>query len=235
VALSCRVCGAPLDPEGLDRDRGLARCRHCDALTEIDFSGPRPARPPRGARPRPEIPMPARYTLERGASGIRITWRWRGPRAMLVFVALGGWALYGAYAWLGTLVGLGPADGGGLVQPLVHGLVGLALLYAVALVLVQRSRIEAHRGGLRLVHAPLPWPGGGTVEHIQQLYSKRTTVQHGENTMPRYELWVIHRDGRQRKLLGGLDRAEQALWLEQALEAQLAIEDRPIHGELPRH
>jgi hypothetical protein len=69
---------------------------------------------------------------------------------------------------------------------------------------------------------------------LQQLYTKRH-VSHSKNgTSINYELRVTTTDGRDEKLMGGFNKQEQALFIEQEIEKFLGIEDRPIRGEVER-
>ncbi len=232
MALSCTVCGAPIAPEAIGSD-GLARCHHCDAITQLELKGPRRHRS-QGPPPRPPVPMPPRFRLEDRGGRTHIRWRWPWRTRGLLGVALVLWALYGAYAWLGVVMELdeGPLSSS---YPTFHGLLGLALVYVLVVSLVNRITLQAQRGALRITQGPLPWPKGKRLAGVEQLYSKRRELRQGENGTVFFELWAITRDRRQHKLVGGLDHPHQALWLERTLEERMGLEDRAVAGELPRH
>ncbi len=236
MSLSCKVCGAPLHEDDFDHARKLASCRYCDALTEIELKGGRLRRLPRHLRKRPEVPMPARFEVNRAGGTSNIRWRWMSGKVIILLIMLMVWGIFLAYAWLGVQVGImtdTPGPGAALF-PVVHALFGLGLLYATAMGLLNRTTIRAQRTGLHVHHGPLPWFGGGAVPPIDQLYAKRRMRNTKEGAVYVYELHAVLKSGNQRKLVGGLTQDLQALWLEQELERHLGIEDRPIAGELPR-
>jgi len=237
MALSCRVCGAPLEESGFDHARRLARCRYCDALTELELKGGKPRRLPRHLRARPEVPMPAKFEVNRGGGTLTVRWRWMSGKVIVLAIMLMVWGLFLAYAWLGIQVGImadtpGP---GAAAFPVLHGLFGLGLTYATLMGLVNRTTVTAQRTGLQVHHGPLPWFGSGTVKFIDQLYTKRRERHTKSGSVITYQLIAILKGGNQRKIVGGLTQDVQALWLEQELERQLGLEDRPIAGELPRY
>ena len=238
MSIHCKTCGAPLEEASMDRMRGLARCRHCDTVVELDFTRPTPA--VRGLDERSPAAMPSHFTVERVDGRLQIRWQWYTLKAAIWAAATVVWfgALISIYA--GILGPDGPAETGALTQQLLftigHVAMGLVFAYMAASGFLNTTTITATHDSLHIQHAPLPWLGNGTVEGIRQLYSKER-VQHrkGGRHAYSYELHVIVEGGEQRKLIAGLNEAEQALWLEQALEAQLGIHDRRVGGELPRH
>jgi hypothetical protein len=96
---------------------------------------------------------------------------------------------------------------------------------------LKRTRIEATREGLIVRQAPL---GLQREElHLErrdlvQLYGQAQRGFLGET----YRLCALTRRGRRVILASGFPHKEQALYLEQTLEAQLGIEDSWVKGEL---
>ena len=235
MSLTCRSCSAPIQESAIDRSRGLARCTHCDTLTELDLQAPVPQAAPRSRVTRAPVPMPARFDLDHQAGKVQISWPWLTGRVVMMLVF--------CVAWNGGLIAMyrrwviGPAEGDGVawLVPLVFVGVGLGLTYTALAGMFNTTTITATRNALHIRHAPLPWPGTGPVDGIRQLFSKE--VVHRTKNGGRYYTYELHaqlRDGRGRKLIGRLEEAGQALWLEQTLEAHLGIEDRPMGGEITR-
>lgn len=236
--IHCNTCGAPLDEGAMDRERGLARCRHCDTVVELDFTRNEPMARAKGERA--PVAMPARFSWESSAGRLLIRWKWFSPMTLLW---LGGAVIW--FAVLGTvLTTVLTPDGialnsAGLPQILVAlGFLafGAMTIYLSACGVLNTTTIAAVQGSLHIQHAPLPWPGGGTVDGIKQLYSvERDHKPKTDRRTYSYQLWAITTGGRERRLIGMLEDAGQALWLEQTLEEHLGIRDRPVGGELPRH
>ena len=69
---------------------------------------------------------------------------------------------------------------------------------------------------------------------ITQLYTQERVNSSDSGTRYSYEVYLITTDGKKQKLVGGLREPQQGLYIEQAIERYLGIEDRPVAGELPR-
>jgi hypothetical protein len=99
--------------------------------------------------------------------------------------------------------------------------------------LLNTTRIEASRGGLRIQHGPVPWFGNITLagRELAQLFVRKSESQ---KLIP-YKLLALDRKGREVMVLDHFDTEEQALFAERALERVLDIEDKPVEGELAPH
>ena len=52
-----------------------------------------------------------------------------------------------------------------------------------------------------------------------------------DEPQPGFEVWILRPDGRRERLVGAIDNAEHALYLEGWLERRLGIPDEPVAGE----
>jgi len=125
------------------------------------------------------------------------------------------------------------ADIGAALELLV--LAGITALVAgyVGLAWRNTTRITCGAGLLEIKHGPLPWPGNLSVDSgaVLQLYCQSKEVR--DSSMDTYRVMAIVRDRkRPTVLVDDLDLASHALFLEQAIERALGIEDRPVDGEL---
>jgi len=113
---------------------------------------------------------------------------------------------------------------------LIHSTVGLVLIYSTVASFVNRTKVSAIKGFLEVKHRPLSSAGNTVInaEDISQLYCIEKTKKKDNN--PTYEVRVV-RNGKNITLLSGLNVPEQAIYVEQELEAFLGIQDRPIRGE----
>jgi hypothetical protein len=218
MTAACRRCGAELEVQA---DLLLARCRACRTVTDLT--------PPRG---RPEVPLPARFRVEREAGTLRIEWRWFSARTIGLLLA--------SVVFDGTLVvQLLLLSGPPLVFfGLVHAVVSFGLSWAALCGLFNRTRIEVEPGFLRVRHGPLPWPGNREVpvSRIRQLYCTEVDESDSDGTSFSYSLLATPGPGAGKPLvlIKRLPKPEQALFLEQAVEQLLGIADRPVEGEIPK-
>jgi hypothetical protein len=240
MQLSCEVCHAPLSAEDVRLDLALARCHACNAVYDLSGRKARGLIPQRELKPpiRPKAALPARFKVEEDGMTTRISWRWFNPilHLFLAFfcVAWDGFLLL----WYGIAFSVAsdaqPMSLVMLVFPIAHVAVGVGLTYFTLAGFVNRTHIEVNRDRLCIRHAPLPWKGN------QELAGRQLTQLYGEEVLHRgrngvsttYTLLALDREGRKVKLLSGLTEKDQVLYLEQALERRLGIEDAPVVGEV---
>ena len=98
---------------------------------------------------------------------------------------------------------------------------------------LNRTVVTVLSGQLEVHHEPLPAPGNVrlSVHDLEQLYTKERVSHTKNGTSISYELRANRRDGTDIKLIGGLDRQDQAAYMEQQIEAFLGIKDRRVSGE----
>ncbi len=256
--LSCRSCGAELDAGQLDRRLAIIICSHCGAIFDLARrgggglageggeqveapAGPN-APPDAGARARESSPerapvaMPSRFRIERGSDRLAVRWRWfQWSDLFLLFFAI-AWDSF-LIGWYSMTTVMGDAPGPMklimMVFPLAHVAVGVGVTYRALAGLLNTTSVQVADRTLSVRHFPLPWwPAPKIpVDSLEQLYVSKK-VKHGKNTATvTYELRAVTRDHHGRKLLGGLQSLDQALWLEQEIELLLGIRDRPVAGE----
>ncbi|MBK8974298.1 MAG: hypothetical protein IPM29_00070 [Planctomycetes bacterium] len=243
-ALKCRACGAALRAEDLDRRLGVVTCGHCGGIFDLTryeradgAEAGVAARPAEPAVERAPVALPERFTVDRGAVGFRVSWRWFSPVAWFLLVF--------AIAWNGFLVGwyaiaTGDVGPGGPMRwvmvlfPLGHVAVGLGIGYFALAKLLNTTGVEVDAHELRVTHRPLPWraPPRLPTADVEQLYVVQR-VSHGKDgaTSTSWDLCAVTRENAALKLIRGLEQLEQALWLEQEIERTLQIRDRPVAGE----
>jgi sporulation protein YlmC with PRC-barrel domain len=188
-----------------------------------------------GSRPkfrREKAALPRRFQLEDDGTATRISWRWFRPSHL----ALAGFCV----VWDGFLlvwytIALSRSEWLMVVFPVLHVLAGLGLTYSTLAGFLNRTHIEVRRDELTIRHGPLPWRGNQTLSRrsLTQLYGEEIIQRSkGQRTGTVYNLMALDREGRKVKLLTDLAEKEQVLYLEQALERRLGIEDAPVEGEV---
>jgi hypothetical protein len=206
----------------------MAKCTACGAV--YDLSGrkahglevvPR-ERPP--LRPKPALPE--HFRVQENDGSTTLSWRWFHAGHVLTALL--------SVAWLGIPTALYNhffKDGAHWLVTLLLLLIlapGVFLVYITLAGFLNTTRVEASRGGLRIQHGPLPWWGNlhRPGRELTQLYGQ---AEKGQTT---YKLLALDREGHEVLLLEHLETEVQTLYLEQALERALGIEDRPVEGEL---
>lgn len=239
-ALTCRRCGAEIAGSEVHESLQVARCSRCNTVMDLAARGPVPVSPSKIAASRPMTPLPDRFDVTEDGVRLRIAWRWWN----LVYVPLILFCMFWdgfLLLWYGiafaSLVG-GDTTGGILmfVFPLLHVAVGVGLTYSVLGGLFNSTTVEAGNGVLLIRHGPIPWRGNLDVAtaDLEQIFCRSRRIRRKNGYYYRYDVLAADREGRERVLLKGLEHPEQALYLEQKLEAFLGITDRPVSGEMAR-
>jgi hypothetical protein len=241
MRLHCEACQAALRAEDVRFDLALAKCNLCGAV--YDFAsrqtrGAHTPEAPRGLAPiRPRAARPANLREEGTDEYTALSWRWfRASHVFMAFFCL-MWDVIMVMALIGTPIDMWPFL-------LLHLGVGAGFSYVTLAGMLNTTRVEASRSELTIRHGPLPWPGNRTVpgHELTQLYCQEARGSKkglfgmfhdaGDLFASSYSLHGVDRQGRQVKLLSGLEDKNQVLYLELALERQLGIEDSPVAGEL---
>ncbi|MES2594287.1 MAG: hypothetical protein V4662_03070 [Verrucomicrobiota bacterium] len=183
---------------------------------------------------RPLISIPQQMDLKHTAHGVVITRYWRHRAGLLLIPFCPLWVMM-FYAFKSLSAGIDDPMITVLI-PLTHAALGVATVYLLLAMLINRTRITVTSSEVSVTHGPLPWRGEGKVPvgQIDQLFSKEIhrTTHHGLSK--RYQVWVALTDGTQSRLVDVGLEADKALYIEQQIELALHIRDQLIPGELPR-
>ncbi|MBT5229924.1 MAG: hypothetical protein HOM11_06560 [Methylococcales bacterium] len=117
--------------------------------------------------------------------------------------------------------------------PLLHLAAGVGITYYTVATWLNKTYIYVSKTNFVVFHKPLPWFGKCEipVNDLKQLYVKEK-VRHNKNgTSVSYELHAILQSGKNKKLVTGLSDDTQALFIEQAIEQYLDIQNQPVKGE----
>lgn len=234
MQVHCTHCGVQILADDLNIDTGIAKCRACnrvfsflEALREHSA-----AERPRLARAdRPVVPQPRGIAIDDLGGRLRLARRWfRWPLLFLVFFCA-AWDSFLVF-WY-SIAFSENAPWIMVVFPVAHVAVGVGLTYFVLCGLLNRTVIDVESGRFTVRHGPLPWPGNRTIDiaDLKQLYCRRKLHSSRNGTSEAFELHAILADGKQLKLVSGLDEAEHALYLEQQIEKHLGLRDAPVAGE----
>jgi hypothetical protein len=227
MEVNCFKCNAPLAADDVNIQQAIAKCSKCQAVFRLDGNG--------RAHDRGQVSKPERISVRHIGSETIMTYRWQWLIAVILIPFSVFW---NGITW--TIVALMYLDGelnvslALFMTPFV--LVGVGSAYVAIAFLLNSTTLRATPSMLTIRHAPVPWFGNRRLDpvHIDQLSSHERIHQDKNGPSKTYELIAHMLDGKKVKLIKGLDKPAQALYLEQELEAALAIEDRPMPNEIPR-
>ncbi len=235
--LTCRDCGATIPAEDINIERGIAKCRACNAVLDVEeaLRGSGETVP---ATTRPRVPQPPGIKVEDLGEGLRLTRRWfTWGVLVLTFFCIAWDSFLVFWYWMALGMGGGPFSWLAIIFPVCHVAVGVGLTYLTLSLYLNRTVLEVNNGRLTVRSGPLPWPGNRDldVSELEQLYCQENSSRNRNgSTSYSYNVCAVLKGGREAKLLSSLDNREQALFVEQFVEAYLGIEDRRVGGELPR-
>lgn len=226
--LNCPHCDRPIPGENINVQTSIAKCA-CGAV--FGFADKVPGAAPYGPYKR-LVAMPQGYSVSHEGAGLVIVHRWLS----LKFVAL----LVFSLLWDGFLVlwyFLAFTKDGSMMMklfPVLHVAVGVVLTYVAIAGLFNHTRVNVSMAELDIKHFPLPWPGARVVtrDSISQLFSEEKIYRGKNAPYSTYDLSAVMRDGSRLTLVAGLDKPEDALFLEQQVESYLGITDKPVPGEM---
>lgn len=227
MQINCYKCNMPLAGDDVNIQQAIARCSQCQAVFRLNEKDQ--------PHEREVVNKPERISIRHIGSETIITYRWQ----WLIAIILIPFSLFwNGITW--TIVTLMYLDGelkaslALFMTPFV--LVGIGSAYAAIAFLLNSTTIRATPNALTIRHGPVPWFGTRRLDPVQidQLSSHERIHRDNNGPSKTYELIAHMLDAKKVKLIKGLEKPAQALYLEQELEAALAIEDRPMPNEIGR-
>jgi hypothetical protein len=180
-----------------------------------------------------DIGLPDKLTLNYRGTGFEIVRTWLGWQAIFLTVFAVFWDGF-LFFWYSMALGFGAVNMMMVLFPLIHVAAGVGITYTALAGWLNATRISVDQGKVTVRHGPLPWLGNKDLDatNIQQLYSKEKISTGRNSTSVTYEVHAITADGRNEKLVSGLESSEQALYIEQEVERHFHIEDTPVRGQI---
>jgi hypothetical protein len=179
-------------------------------------------------------PRPESFTVEQGAMGLQITYRWFS--AQYIFLAFFSLIWDAFLVFWYTMAFTSNAPWIMFVFPLIHLAIGVGITYTAVAGFLNRTTVTVGQGKLTIQHAPLYWPGNRTVasNDVTQLFTEERVARSRNGTRVRYQLSMITRDDKKVRLISNLDEPDKARFLERKIEEYLGIENRTVEGETQR-
>ena len=234
MQINCKQCGHEIPAADVNIDALIAKCSVCNAVfgfaDDVDKGEASRGRRPRRAK----VPLPPRFSVNETGRGLQIVHRWWRP--MFIFLAFFCVMWFGFLAAWYAMAMATESPVFFLLFPLIHVAIGIGLGYFTLAGFVNRTVIDVNGQALRIRHGPLPWFGNRTIpsDSLDQLYVIRRahSARQTHGTQFSYDVRAVNKRGEQLKVLEHLAEPEQALYIEQAVEDRLGIENLPVPGAL---
>ncbi|MEM7179954.1 MAG: hypothetical protein AAF518_03505 [Spirochaetota bacterium] len=243
MKLNCPECGHPIVAEDINLSTVLAKCSNCHAV--FSFAGDIQKKPVRtlsssdeffashsySEKERPMVPLPKGIEFAQSPDGLTIQFRWfRWTYVFMAFFSLFWNGFMAVWMWITITQGIYAFS----IFGCLHAGVGIYLAYNTITGFFNKTIIKANRQTLSIRHTPLPWPGKRDIDSqdLSQLYSKAAISRNRNSTSVSYQVHAIAKNNTHISLVKNLESSEQALYIEQAIENHLGIEDRAVKGEI---
>lgn len=235
--LSCPNCHHFVSAIDINIDKAIAKCHNCNHVFRI--TGDLKGKIEQLDYPEPGALMPDGLEVLRLNEELEIDVNWRrsasksGTRFLMFFTAV--WNLF---LLPFVLVGIFAGEFQILLFTSVHLAVGLGLIYYLARIFLNTTKVIVNRSGIQLDTGPLkaPWskPKRIARSDIRQLYvSKYTSSTTNGKPNYAYALYAILHNTQKIKLLSQMN-LETQLYLEQEIERFLGIQDQYVADEVPK-
>lgn len=238
MQLQCKRCNAAIAAEDVNLANALAKCRACNAIfsfaADVGLAEGGSAKPP----VREKVPLPPSLQIQEGIGRLTLTRKWFTPAILFLAFFCVIWDGF-LVVWYGMAI-FGASKMGAmsivmLLFPLLHVAVGVGLTYFTIASFFNSTVIEVARGSLKVTHGPLPWFGQVDlkVSDLSQIFCEEVrSNSRRSGTSFSYRVNAVLASGNKTRIVDALTDADQALYIEQAIETHLGIEDRRIPGEL---
>jgi predicted Zn finger-like uncharacterized protein len=234
MQVQCPKCGTLIRSDDINLANMAAKCRRCDSLLDLK---PLLSTAGEGAdhapAQRPIIPTPRGFRIDETARGLRIVRRWFAPGFLILALFCIAWDSFLVFWYFMAFANW---NWMAILFPILHLAIGVGLTYTALTGFVNRTVITVEDGQLTVRHGPLPWPGNRRLStaEIGQLFTEQNLQRSNNGQNFTYRLCAVMNDGRKEVVLAGSEEMDDMLFLEQRLEAELGIKDRPVVGEVPR-
>ncbi len=227
MQLQCPQCNSDIHSDDIHLEKMAAKCKDCHSVFkfEKELLVEHPMRP--------EVFLPKGMEILKLRSELELQVSWRSVlQTGLVFFAIFWNIIVLPFAIFAILSGQ-------IIMILglsLHLAVGIGLIYYIITAIFNTTFITVDNHRLHIEHRPLRVPfypnQDFPAQEIDQIYVNKY-VKSKTNGRPDYAYGVeaIMKDKNHVRLVGGLQYADQALYIEQEVESFLGIRDRPVEEE----
>ncbi len=216
---TCKNCNTEIGATNTDPNDQLIICPTCEVVYQATGEGDRLA----SFKPS-DRKLPSKMSVEVLNDELIITRRWIGllPVALLSITSF--MLIFGLFfSEVHTLEFV--------INPLTWLMFGVWYFSLSRVVNSTVVRITPQH--LMVKQGPLPLRRNThlNAQDIKQLYVKQHVQRNRKGNTTTYQVHLTDRNGQHKELVSGLERPEQALFLEQEIERYLGIKDRSMPGE----
>ena len=244
MKLTCPSCAAEVPASSINVERMVAKCASCNEV--FRFDGQIGVRSGRARVPRPASitvegdvpPAPGevgyRESATRRARGLlRIRRRWFRIEAIAFLFFAIVWDGFLA-VWYGAALSSNDPPVMALFFPLIHVAVGVFITYTALTQLLNTTEIVIDGDELRVRHGPIPARGNLelSVDSLRQLFVRTRISRSRRGGTTTFFALCADVDGTAMDVVRGLRSEDEARYLEQLIEAHLAIVDDPSAGDV---
>lgn len=229
VKVICEKCRSEIDVKNIDLEKAIAKCVTCNSVLDCSSQ----LESSKNFR-RDDIELPGSINLQKDDRYLKIQFRWVNVQLLYLVPFCLCWDIL-PLVWY--QYGLIPTDHPLAIAYLVfHFIIGVGLTYYCLAGLINKTMIEVTENTLYVKDMPLTFFRNMDIElaSLDQFYSREKRHRGKKLSWPSYEVHAILKTGRIIHLVSGLNKSEQALYIEQVLEDYLGITDRPVDGEISR-
>jgi hypothetical protein len=223
--LPCGTCGSEIEPEDVDRQRGIVQCCRCQSVAPANAS----TEPSDQAAATPSLgepsAVPEELRLLTDDTAIEIVQPWFSglaiPLAVLCIIAS---VAVPALAVAAIVYGHWPA------AILAVGLLAVVagMTYATAALFVNQTTLRVDRDVVQVRHGPMPWPGNKYVatQRIEQILCRRYFMHSQDGMRTFYKVLAATGQAKPLVLLSRLLDPASALFVEEHLQRFVFADDR---------
>lgn len=177
------------------------------------------------------LPDNIEIVTEYDAIVLRRTWKSAAAYFLIVFTLF--WNGFMA-VWMGIAIKQGAWEMAAFGT--IHAAVGIFIVYYTVALFINKTDIRIDTYNLSIKHYPLPWFGQTQipVEHVKQVYCEKKINRGKNSTHITHEVRYLDQNRRKKKLISGLNDADQARFIESEIEKTLGIKDRAVSGEIQK-
>ncbi len=229
--LKCPNCSETILASDINLNKGLAKCSYCNVIFNIGEDSSDDSSTPQRKDEIFVIPKGIEILKLFGELNIEMSWRHSIHWFIILFTLI-----WNAILLPFILVAIFTQEYFILLFISLHLAVGIGLLYFTLSSLFNKTYITVDKQTLTIEHRPFSLffkEHHLEVKDIDQLYVKKY-VSSRTNGNPNYSYVVmaILRNKEEIKLVKGISKPPQALYIEQEIESFAGIQDKPIAEEI---
>lgn len=246
MRIYCPTCASKVPINDINIQEMVAKCGQCENIFNFSttLAGSSPVRISSPIKCPKDVQMDIQEGVLQFSWGENATW----VLPMLLLGILFGWL---SFIMIPNFFS-GQLGSQEAVIVIIAPFAAVLMLYWAMVLLLNRTFVTADNKRVQIWKGPLPWFGAGkhatSIERFTQWYSglyeeevgfrsagynQRSGYKEG-NYVTYYAVNAINSYGKHERVIGRLNSAEAAQYIEQQIELFLNIPDQPISGELRR-